>query len=103
MRSSPDRQSSGTGPATSTASIGNERLRVICHCALLRLRGILRSRKNWLFSDTVAGAKASLNLYSLIETCKANDVDVYRYLVDLFKGKRAINPPLARGVELRSM
>jgi transposase len=41
--------------------------------------------RNWLFSDTVAGAKASLNLYSLIETCKANDVDVYRYLVDLFK------------------
>ena len=33
----------------------------------------------------MAGAKASLNLYSLIETCKANDVDVYRYLVDLFK------------------
>jgi len=33
----------------------------------------------------VAGAKASLNLYSLIETCKANDVDVYRYLIDLFK------------------
>jgi transposase len=33
----------------------------------------------------VAGAKASLNLYSLIETAKANDVDIYRYLVDLFK------------------
>ncbi|MEX3527410.1 MAG: transposase domain-containing protein, partial [Burkholderia sp.] len=23
--------------------------------------------------------------YSLIETAKANDVDVYRYLIDLFK------------------
>lgn len=33
----------------------------------------------------MAGAKASLNLYSLIETCKANDVDIYRYLVELFK------------------
>src|ERR1700753_1136107 len=48
-------------------------------------RPFVVGRKNWLFSDTVAGAKASLNLYSLIETCKANDVDVYRYLVDLFK------------------
>ncbi|MGB8417658.1 IS66 family transposase [Paraburkholderia sp.] len=49
------------------------------------IRPFCLGRKNWLFSDTVAGAKASLNLYSLIETCKANDVDVYRYLVDLFK------------------
>jgi transposase len=42
-------------------------------------------RKNWLFSDTVAGAKASANLYSLIESAKANDLDIYRYLIDLFK------------------
>jgi transposase len=49
------------------------------------IRPFVVGRKNWLFSDTVAGAKASLNLYSLIETCKANDVDVYRYLVDLFR------------------
>lgn len=49
------------------------------------IRPFVVGRKNWLFSDTVAGAKASLNLYSLIETCKANDIDVYRYLVDLFK------------------
>ncbi len=27
-------------------------------------------RKGWLFSDTVKGAVASANLYSLIETCK---------------------------------
>lgn len=49
------------------------------------IRPFVVGRKNWLFSDTVAGAKASLNLYSLIETAKANDVDIYRYLVDLFK------------------
>jgi hypothetical protein len=33
----------------------------------------------------VAGAKASANLYSLVETCRANNVDIYRYLIDLFK------------------
>ncbi|MEX3605869.1 MAG: transposase domain-containing protein [Burkholderia sp.] len=33
----------------------------------------------------MAGAKASLNLYSLIETAKANNVDVYQYLIDLSK------------------
>jgi hypothetical protein len=42
-------------------------------------------RKAWLFADTVGGAKASANLYSLVETCKANRVDIYRYLTDLFK------------------
>jgi len=32
----------------------------------------------------VAGAHASANLYSLIETCKANNVDPYHYLAALF-------------------
>ena len=42
-------------------------------------------RKNWLFSDTVAGAKASANLYSLIESAKANGVEPYAYLCALFQ------------------
>ena len=42
-------------------------------------------RRNWLFSDTVGGANASANLYSLIETCKANHIDPYGYLVSLFR------------------
>jgi len=42
-------------------------------------------RRNWLFADTIGGANASANLYSLIETCKANAVDPYRYLVALFR------------------
>lgn len=42
-------------------------------------------RKGWLFADTVAGAHASANLYSLIETCRANGVEPYRYLAWLFK------------------
>ncbi|EQA90436.1 hypothetical protein M218_04730 [Burkholderia pseudomallei MSHR338] len=33
----------------------------------------------------MAGANGSANLYSLIETCKANGVDAYQYLVALFK------------------
>jgi len=34
-------------------------------------------------SDTVGGANASANLYSLIETCKADGIDPYAYLVRL--------------------
>jgi transposase len=37
-------------------------------------------RRNWLFADTVAGANASANLYSLLQTCKANGIDGYAYL-----------------------
>ncbi len=41
-------------------------------------------RKGWLFADTVASAHASANLYSLIETARANSIEPYRYLVWLF-------------------
>jgi transposase len=47
------------------------------------IRPFCVGRKNWLFSDTVAGANASANLYSLLQTCVANGVDGYRYLRDL--------------------
>ena len=49
------------------------------------IRPFVVGRRNWLFSDTVGGATASANLYSLIETAKANGVDTYPYLVALFK------------------
>ncbi len=48
------------------------------------IRPFVVGRKGWLFSDTVAGANASANLYSLVQTCKANGIDPYRYLSALF-------------------
>jgi hypothetical protein len=41
-------------------------------------------RRNRLFADTVAGANASANLYSLLQTCQVNGIDDYRYLRALF-------------------
>jgi transposase len=41
-------------------------------------------RNNWLFSATPAGATASANLYSLIQTAKANGLDPYAYLRHVF-------------------
>ena len=38
-------------------------------------------RKNWLFSNTPAGAQSNAVIYSLNETAKENDLDHYRYLV----------------------
>jgi hypothetical protein len=58
------------------------------------IRPFTVGRKNWLFYDTVAGVNAAANLYSLIETCKANSVEPCGYLVAMFK---AI--PLAHSVD----
>jgi transposase len=49
------------------------------------IRPFVVGRRNWLFCDTVAGAQGSANLYSLIETCKANNIEPYTYLVALFR------------------
>ena len=40
-------------------------------------------RKNWLFSNTASGAKASAILYSIIETAKANGLNPVRYVEHL--------------------
>ena len=49
------------------------------------IRPFAVGRKNWLFSKSQAGAKASANLYSLIETAKVNNLNVYEYLRLVFK------------------
>ncbi len=51
------------------------------------IRPFVIGRKNWLFSGTPEGAKASALLYSLIETAKANNLEPYsclRYLFEKF-------------------
>ncbi len=48
------------------------------------IRPFVTGRKNWLFSDTVQGAQASANLYSLIETAKGNGLEPYQYLRRVF-------------------
>jgi len=48
------------------------------------IRPFAIGRKNWLFSQSVQGANASANLYSLIETAKANGLEPYAYLKRVF-------------------
>jgi len=43
-------------------------------------KAFVTGRKNWLFADTQAGAAASSYVYSMVETAKANGVDIYNYL-----------------------
>jgi hypothetical protein len=44
------------------------------------IRPFVLGRRNWLFADTVAGASASANLYTLLQTCLVNGNDGYRCL-----------------------
>lgn len=58
------------------------------------IRPFIVGRRSGLFADTVGGANASANLYSLIETAKANHIEPYHHLVALFK-----KLPLAQSVD----
>lgn len=48
------------------------------------IRPFVIGRKNWLFSASQKGAVSSANLYSIIETAKANGLEPYAYLKRIF-------------------
>lgn len=74
------------------ASIDNNR-------AERAIKPFVIGRKNWLFSNTHSGAKASAILYSLLETAKANGLNTTAYLVNLFEQL----PLLKEGDSLESL
>ena len=47
------------------------------------IKPFVMGRKNWLFSDTDKGADASARCYSIIESAKLNDLNVFGYLTHL--------------------
>ena len=47
------------------------------------IRPFVVGRKNWMFCDTTKGAEASALCYSVLETAKANGLNVYLYLLYL--------------------
>ena len=60
------------------------------------IRPFVIGRKNWLFANSQSGAKASANLYSIIETAKAHGINPQEYLTHIYKelplvGKRQPN------------
>ncbi|MCF6226791.1 MAG: IS66 family transposase [Xanthomonadales bacterium] len=85
--------SSATGKALSylhnewrhlTAYLKDGRLEIDNNGAENAIRPFVLGRKNWLFSTSVKGVKSSTNLYSLIETAKANALEPYAYLRYIF-------------------
>lgn len=49
------------------------------------IRPFALGRRNWLFMCTEKGAQASANIYSLLITAKANQIEPYRYLLEVIK------------------
>jgi len=68
-----------------TRYLKDGRLRMDNNQAENAIRPFVVGRKNWLFSGHPRGAEASANLYSLIETAKANGLEPYAYLRFLFE------------------
>jgi len=67
-----------------TRYLDDGRLEIDNNGAENAIRPFVLGRKNWLFSASVKGVKASANLYSLIETAKVNDLEPYAYLRRVF-------------------
>ncbi|MEA2091512.1 MAG: IS66 family transposase [Campylobacterota bacterium] len=55
-----------------------------------KIKPFVIGRKNWLFCGNIKGAKASANLYSLIESAKLFNIKIFDYLKYIFE-----NIPLA--------
>jgi transposase len=70
--------------ATLTVYCEDGRLDIDNNAVERAIRPFVIGRNNWIFADTVNGAKASANLYSLIETAKLNGLEPYRYLRHVF-------------------
>lgn len=53
------------------------------------IRPFALGRKNWLFNGSPRGAKVGAILYSLLATCKANQINPEKYLVKMLSQIRA--------------
>ena len=69
--------------ASFTAFLGDGRICLTNNAAERALRGIALGRKAWLFAGSDQGGERAAAMYSLIITCKLNDVDPRAWLADV--------------------
>jgi hypothetical protein len=74
--------------------VEDPRLAIDTNLAENAIRPFALGRRNWLFADTVKGAKASAALYSIVSTARAKGLEPYAYLRKLFA-----ELPTAKSVE----
>ena len=63
-----------------TRYLGNGILDIDNNQAERLMRPITVGRKNWNFTDSDRGGMVAATIYSLIETCKLNNINPYDYL-----------------------
>lgn len=63
----------------------DERIPISNNHAENSIRPFAVGRRGWLFADTPKGAQASAIAYSIVETAKLNNLDIFQYLNHLFK------------------
>jgi len=84
------------------AFLNNGEVEISNNFAENAIRPFVIGRKNWLFSDTVKGAKSSAIVYSLIETTRANGVEPYAYLALVLTDMQYMGKPFSNE-ELESL
>ena len=62
------------------------------------IRPIAVGRNNWLFMGSEAGGRANALFLRLVQSCRCNNIDPWRYLCDLFS--RVMSHPAHRLREL---
>lgn len=68
-----------------TAFLKDGRLEIDNNRSERSIKPFVIGRKNWLFANTQRGAKASANIYSVIETAKENGLNPLQYLMYVFQ------------------
>ena len=66
-----------------TRFLDDGRICISNNAAERALRGIAVGRRNWTFAGSDAGGHRAAAMYTLIETCKLNDVDPRAWLADV--------------------
>ncbi len=62
-----------------TQYINDGRIKIDNNRSERAIKPFVIGRKNWLFNSTTKGADASSILFSLVQTCKEHDIDVFAY------------------------
>lgn len=61
------------------------RLKIDNNLAENAMRNIAIGRKNWLFAQSDEGGRRAAIIYSIVETCKRNGINVHEYLRDVLE------------------
>ncbi len=66
--------------AALTRYVDDGRIEIDNNAAERAIRALVLGRRNYLFAGSDAGGETAARLYSLIGTCRLNDIDPYLYL-----------------------